>query len=186
MDAPRGGIAGLLDTILELLGVHLEPWMAPAAVVAGALLLLPLLLRNQNTARARRVLGRLTTATTAAQRAAIEAEAFSLVRGNVDGLVALADAAQQRGRTDLARRCVEGLRELGGRPAELRRLVRQLDGDFPATVEEVVVRIGNQRDAGLHVAAAETLARAEARWPGHPELVSLREATTPSDGPSPA
>ncbi len=174
MNGPSGGLTGILDTVLRLVGVHLEPWHAPVAVVIAALLFSPFIYRNQSTAKSRRVMGRLAVATTAVERAAIEAEALALVTGNADGLVSLADIAVQRGRTELARTCLAQVRALGTRPAEVRRLTRLLDGDFPATVAEVEVRIDTQMAAGLEVAAAETLARAEQTWPHDAALARLR------------
>lgn len=174
MNGVSGGITGLIDALLSLAGIHLAPGVAPAIVLVGALLLSPLLLRNQNTAKARRVLGRLTTATTARERATIEAEALALVEGNPDGLASLADAALQRGRSDLARSCLERLRTLGTRPAVVARLTRELDGDFPSTPEEILVRIEHQREAGLTVAAEQNLTRALRIWPDHPDLLRLQ------------
>lgn len=171
MNGPQGGIAGLVDGIAALLGIEVDhAWLAGGVLVLG-LLLSPLLLRNQNTGKARRMLSRLSTATTAAERAEIEREALELVLGNADGLVALADAAAERGRGDLARACVEKLRELGTRPDQVRRLTREIYGDFPVTVEQALARYHTQRDAGLSVAARETLDRARVTWPGHPDLV---------------
>jgi hypothetical protein len=165
-----GALRNLLDTLLTLFGIRLEPWVAPAVIIGGALVLSPLLFRNQSTGRARRILGRLATATTAAERAAIEAEAMALVEGNPDGLVVLAEAALDRSRTALARACLARLETLGNRPIDVRRLRRALDGDFPTTVDEVLVRLDAQRSAGLHVAAADTLERALRIWPDHPAL----------------
>ncbi len=174
MNGPSGGITGILDSLLKIAGITLEPWQAPLVVVVLALLLSPFIFRNQNTGKARRVLGRLATATTAVERAAIESEALALVEGNADGLVSLADVALQRGRSELARACLARVGALGTRPNDVRRLTRALDGDFPVTVDEVVVRLDGQLAAGLTVAAEETLARAERTWPGHPALARFR------------
>lgn len=166
-----GGIGGLVDGVGALFGIQVDhTWLAIGVLVLG-LALSPLLLRNQNTAKARRTLARLSTATTAAERAAVENEAIELVFGNADGLVALADAAFARGRGDLARRCLDKLRELGTRPDQVRRLTREIYGDFPVTVDGALVRYQGQRAAGLSVAARETLDRARLTWPDHPDLV---------------
>ena len=109
----RGGLGGLLDTIFNVLGVRLQPWMAPVVVVVLALLLLPFIYRNQSTAKARRVMTRACSTSSSVERDKLEAEAKTLVAGNPDGLAAVADMALQRGRRTLARALVDELAAIG-------------------------------------------------------------------------
>ena len=180
----RGGLGGLLDTIFNVLGVRLQPWMAPVVVVVLALLLLPYIYRNQSTAKARRVMTRACSTSSSVERDKLEAEAKTLVAGNPDGLAAIADMALQRGRRTLARALVDELAAIGTRPELVRRLEIALDPDLPATAEDAALRIDRQRGQGLHVAAEDLLVRARRRWPDHSELARLAaEATSPpADG----
>lgn len=172
-----GGLGGLIDSLLRMAHVHLEPWMAPAVGLALALLLAPFWLRNQHTARARRVWSRARGAGSAAERARIEAEAIGLVEGNPDGLVSLADLAVADGRFEVARGLLARLRATGRRPVEVARLARTLEGDLPATALQVVIQVERLLEEGMTEPARALLDRALRRWPEHPELRALTERT---------
>lgn len=175
-----GGISGLVDTLLGIFGVHLPAWGASAGVVLIAVILLPVIYRNQSTARARRLLTAAFATSSAVERDRLEAEAIAVVGRNPDGLAALAEIALERGRRPLARTLVRALAVTGARPLLVRRYEQALDPDLPATPEDAVIRICLQREASLHVAAEELLSRALVRWPDHVELRALSSGGPPA------
>jgi hypothetical protein len=157
-------VAGLLDTFLELAGLRLQPWMAPVALLAVALCLLPLLRRTHRVNLARRRVRRLPYVG-AAERRRLEDEAFALVTGHPAGLLALAQEALRLGRASLARRALDALTAGGRKGPALVALQRALDPPRGPTPAEERVAIVALLDAGLIGEAGRRLAQARLHWP---------------------
>jgi len=169
------GLGGLAETISKLLvafGITLQPWMAPVAVLAIMLVLLPHILRNMRTGRARKLL-RQAAMVPGPEGSDLEQRALDLVDGQPMGLVAVAEEAIRRGRMALAREAVRRLADTGRQHAHLRRLRVELDGRLPATVDEMVLIIERFVDAGMVDEARGRLSRARRRWPDTPDLEAL-------------
>jgi hypothetical protein len=159
------GIAQLLNTLLQLAGVHLQPWMAPVALLALAILLFPALRRTHRTSLARKRLRRLPYVG-AEERRRLEEEALALSTGSPAGLLVVAQEALRLGRHDLARRAADAIEALGARPRELRAIRRALEPQLEPTPAQERVHVEALVQAGLHEEAARRRDLARARWPG--------------------
>lgn len=166
------GIGGLVRIIVDATGVSLEPWMAPAGVVAIGLLSLPLLRMNAHTDRARRLMKEAGREAGAA-RERLEEQALAEVTGRPVGLVVLADEAIRQGRTEIARRAIEALRATGKRFTDLRRLEGTLEGPTPRTPLEAALLVERLVAAGLVDQARARWEAARRRWPDNPDLEAL-------------
>ena len=169
------GLPGLVETVLDALGVHLQPWMAPLAVVAVFALAWPLLRLNLKTDNARRLLKRAARERGEA-REKLEQEALSLAGNRPDGLVVVANTALEQGRMALARQAMERLRATGKNLPALRRIERAIDGPQPATALEAALVVERLVQAGMTEEARGRLAKFRERWPEDPELRDLVEA----------
>jgi len=169
----RSGILDALASLLASVGIELPPWGMPVAALTVAAVLLPFVLRNMKTSKARKLLKRASILD-GPRRQEAEAEALTLVHDSGPGLVAVADEALRRGRQAVARRAVERLAELGGQDKELRRLRQEMAPKMPASVTEMVLVVERFLDAGLVDEARVRLGRAERRWPRAPEWDALR------------
>ena len=158
-----------LATLLAAVGLELEPWMAPLAAVAIALLLLPAWRRNFKTKLARKRVQALANAPPPA-RAALQLEIEDLVRGSPLGQVVVVEEALRRGLRTLAATVLEDLARSGKRPDHVKRLRLELTGERPSTPEEEALAVQRLREAGLEQAAAARLHAARRRWPTHPDL----------------
>lgn len=183
-----GGVTLVRDLLVSLwqaMGWDVPGWVAPSVVMGLVLLLLPWILRNQRTARARRVMTRAFAASSIADRDAEEALALRETWDNPDGLLVVGQMAAERGRAPVVERVVARLGELGARPAEAARLAAALAPAAPrvATLDEAVLRIERMLDNGLLTQAGAALAEARARYPEDTELLALAtrlaEALTP-------
>lgn len=168
-------VRDLLVSLWQALGWDVPGWVAPTVVMGIVLALLPWILRNQRTARARRVMTRAFAATSVAERDAEEALALRETWDNPDGLLVVGQMAAERGRRPVVDRVVERLFELRARPAEAARLAASL---APApvrvsTLDEAVLRIERMLDNGLLAQAGAALTEARARYPEDTELVAL-------------
>ena len=164
-----GGVGAFVRTVLDLLGIHIVPWAWAAIVLGLVLVSAPWWLANLRTDQARRML-RLAARERGEAREALEDAALRRVRGNVWGLIAVAEVAMAQGRTSLAEASLRELRGLRAPLVEMRRLERALHGDLPPTAVQARLRVDALRGEGLHVGADELLARARARWPDATEL----------------
>jgi len=160
-------IAQLIGQALSNLGVQLPPWALPAAAIAVFFVLLPRLTDNMRSGEACRAVSRSRVVEGEA-RAALDARALTLVEGKPAGLVAVAQAALEANRRDLAAEAVSRLRRTGQESAALRRLEAALAPRSPVlrpTADEELVVIEQLVATGARVLAAEHLAAARARWP---------------------
>lgn len=168
-EVPRG-LPGLIDALLNALGVHPAPWVGSVGVVVVALLALPMVRKNLRTDKARRLLKESGRAR-GGERDRLEAEALAVVDDEVHGLIVVGDTALAMGRKALAEQALARLRGRRGVPREATvRLERGLDPDAPATPLEALLRVERLREAGAHAAVDEVLRRARERWPGETEL----------------
>ena len=164
------GLVDLLNRLFEAAGIHLDPWMAPAAALALATLFLPLILRNMRTSRARKLL-KQAGLLAGPEGAELERRALDLVGDHAVGLVAIADEALRRGRTRLARAALERLVATGRERRAARRIFLELEGrGLPPTAEEAALAIDHLVEAGMVAEAASRLARARRIWPASPAL----------------
>lgn len=173
-----GGVTLVRDLLVSLwtaLGWDVPGWVAPTVVMGLVLLLLPWILRNQRTARARRVMTRAFAATSVRERDAEEALALRETWDNPDGLLVVGQMAAERGRRPVVDRVVERLAELGARPADAARLAAALAPVAPpvATLDEAVLRIERMLENGLLAQAGAALTEARARYPEDAELLAL-------------
>ena len=172
-----GRLSGLTDAVNSLLaefGVELAPWMAPVFGLLLGALLLPMILRNDRTGRARKLIPRLVE-TSAAERDAARARILALVADNPVGLVVVAEESLRRGQVPLARMAVAALVRSGKRPADARRLLLELEGPPPTMPTEAALVVERLLSAGLLDEAERRLASAVARWPDDPELAAVEE-----------
>lgn len=172
MGGRGGGLAGLVETLLGLVGLTLEPWMAPAALLFLVVLALPWIRSNVRTDDARRLLKQAARAS-GAERDRLEAEALARVEGRPDGLVVVAEAALAQGRTAVARAAVERLRATGKRPTDVRKIERALEGPAPATPMEAVLLVERLLGLGMTEEARLRWEKAHARWPEDADLAAL-------------
>lgn len=167
------GIADIFRGVADMVGLG-GYWWGPGAVavvVVGGLS--PLILKNQRTSRARRLLQRAYATTDPKERDALEAEALGEVAGNAVGLVIVGDIALQRGRLETVREVAKQLRATGKEVHELRRLERALEGDNPRTIDDAVIRIERAIRLGMVGEAHERWAWAHAKWPEDEEIAAL-------------
>lgn len=167
-----GGLRQLVEVFATLLGVHLEPWMAPAAFLCLVAALSPWILINLRTTNARKVMVRAARER-GPERLRLEAEALAMVGDNPDGLVVVAKEALEQGRKDLAARAVDKLRRTRKRLPELRKLERALAPPLPGTPAEAAMLIERMLETGLRDEARARLAQARRRWPVDDELAAL-------------
>lgn len=167
------GIVQVFQGIADALGFGDKPWGAGVVALALGGLFSPILIRNQRTSRARRILIRAGATTNAAEKTQLEADALAEVKGNALGLVVVADLALQRGRHDLARTALAQLQATGKRPTDAIRIRRLLEGDTPKTVDEAIVRIERLLRMGLGAEARRRWEEARKKWPKDADLAEL-------------
>lgn len=169
------GIVDVLQGVADVLGFGDKPWGAGVVAIAVAAAFSPVLLRNQRTSRARRILTRAGASTRAAEKAALEAEALAEVRGNPLGIVVVADIAMERGRLALARAALAQLEATGKRTNDVLRLRRALEPDAPKTVDEAIVRVQRLLRMGLRVEARRRWEEAHKKWPYDEEFSKMED-----------
>ncbi len=158
-----------LNYFLAAFGVQLEPWMAPAAAVVVALLLLPAWHRNFRTKQARKRILALANSPSG-QHAALQQQILGLVRGNSFGQVVVVEESLRRGLGALARSALADLEASGKKSDHARRLRRQLNDERATTPEAEALAVERLRAGGLEAAATDRLHLARKRWPDHPAL----------------
>ena len=160
-----GAMTEVISSLLGVLGIELAPWMAPLAALLLMIVLLPLILANMKTSRARKLLKRAHLLNGVEGRA-LEEEALRLVSSRPMGLVAIADEAIRHGRYGLARDAVARLRETGAQRAHLRRLTEAVDPTpLPPSVNETLLLIERLDQSGLRDEAERRWLAARRRWP---------------------
>ena len=170
-----GGITQAITSLLQALGVELPPWAMPVFALCMMILLMPWILKNMKTSRARKLL-KQATLESGARREEMEQEALSLVSANPTGLLAFADECVRRGRYGLARKALSRLPEGGPKVLrERRKLETQMAPREPATAEAAAAAIERFLSEGLEDEARQRLLRAQRRWPGDPTLVGLAD-----------
>ena len=95
------GMGGILDALVELLsalGIELRPWTLSVVALAVMAALLPFILKNLRTGRARKLLKR-SRLLGGRERLALESEALDSVGDHPMGLVAIAEEALRMGAT---------------------------------------------------------------------------------------
>ncbi len=175
------GIGMAVRALIQALGLRVPPLLAPLVAVAVALAALPFIARNLRIKRARTLVVELDHAD-AARRQEVLVELEALGRRDAAALAAACDEAISRGRRELATRLVRLLKEVGGRPADLRELVERLKGPRPAgTPMGEAIAIERLLAQGADGAARKRLAEARSRWPDDPDLAELAERLEPSE-----
>jgi signal transduction histidine kinase len=167
----------LVETFVQLTGLRLEAWMAPAFFLVIGALLFPAIRRSHRTSKARKRV-RLIPYRRMAERQALADEALALVEGNPAGQLALAQEALRLGRKDLARRFHEALEGSGRYPAERAKLARELQDPAGHSALEATAAIERLVREGLLDEARRRLVLAQQRWPeleGWPEIPNTEE-----------
>ena len=175
-----GRLKSLLEQLLGNLGVELPPWAIPACLLLLFVLLFPLIRRSHRSGKARKILARARYAP-AAQRLQMERQVLEMVGQDPVGLMVVAEEALRRGRSALAHEATERLRATGKRPADLQKLLRQLDTGPHTTLPEEILAIQNLRREGLTERARERWERAVTRWPQATELERLLDDEAPDE-----
>ncbi len=154
----------LVETFVALTGLQLQAWMAPAFFLLLGLLLFPTIRRSHRTGKARKRV-RLIAYRRLDERRRLEDEALSLVRGNPNGQLAIAEEAKRLGRRDLALRVLAELEASGRKAQECRELQRQLEASPGHSSLDACAAIEHLVDEGLLDEARRRLALAQRRWP---------------------
>ncbi len=169
----------LVETFVQLTGLQLKAWMAPAFFLAIGLMLFPMIRRNHRTGKARKRL-RLIPYRRLDERQRLEEEAVALVRGNPGGQLALAQEAMRLGRRPLVERFLHELEASGRYPRQRQELHRQLEQPGAHSALEARAAIEHLVEAGLLDEARRRLALAQQRWPGVQDWPGI-----PAPGPDP-
>lgn len=169
-----GGMTQAITDILLLLGIELPPWGMPVAALVVMILLLPWILKNMKTSKARKLL-KMAALESGRTRQEMESEALELVSDNPVGLLAFADECVRRGRYSLARDALERVPRDPRYARERRKVEAQMAPKEPATAEAAAAAIERFLSEGLREEAASRLQKARARWPDHASLVGLVE-----------
>lgn len=180
-----GGLTTLVRSVAEILGRVLPPWVILTLVGIATVMVLPFYLKGQRRSLARRRISAM-HGLSQPEAGRLEAEAFSLVGRDPDGLVVVAEEALRRGREAVARRALERLSASGRRPTEVVRLQRILEGPGPRLPEEEALAIDRLLQSDLTQAARQRLDRARTRWPDLPEWDDLATRLGPPDAAPPA
>jgi hypothetical protein len=166
------GLASLIQSLLQLTGLSTHPRAALVVVAVLAALASPWIRANLDTADARALVKRAAREGGAA-RAELVDRAFTRVRGQPHGLVAIADAATQLGLPDVAKRATEALRATGKLAVEQKRLDRVAAPAAPRTQIEAAMAIERLVEAGAVEAARARLRDALAKFPADEDLQAL-------------
>ena len=183
-----GGIANLLNAILEVMGLHLEPGTASVGALIVFVLLLPWIWRSQRGDEAVRILKRASHERRV-EREALESLALAKVAGNPNGLWLVANEALRQGRMQLARTAADQLRQTGKLFREWQLLMIQIEGELPKTPEEVAIRAERLLESGQVEQAEQLLSSGRQRWPQSPAWAEVErrrsEGTTENSATSP-
>ncbi len=137
-------LVNLVLQLVDIVGVHLPPWVFPVALAAFAAFLLPARVRGERANRARRLLLRASAAGSVAERDRLEAEAVTEVRGDPHGLLTIASWAVERGRYPLAQAVLQNPKLLNH--PERRKLLARMDEAKPLDTQSLMQRVLRERD----------------------------------------
>jgi hypothetical protein len=167
----------LVETFVQITGVRLQAWMAPAFFLLVGLLLFPMIRRTHRVGKARKRL-RLIPYRRLAERQRLVDEAMSLVHGNPAGQLALAEEAMRLGRRPVVERALAELEGSGRYQRQRRALQQQLEKPGAHSALEARAAIEHLVEAGLYDEARRRLELSRQRWP------SVREwPVIPTGGP---
>lgn len=169
-----GGMTQAITDILLALGIELPPWGMPVAALVLMVVLLPWILKNMKTSKARKLLKKATLES-GRTRTEMEAQALDLVSDNPVGLLAFADECVRRGRYGLAREALERVPRDPKFARERRKVAEQMAPREPPTAEAAAAAIERFLSEGLRDEAVRRLQKARARWPEDASLVGLAE-----------
>ncbi len=171
-----GGILESLGSLLAAAGIDVPPWGFPVLALVVMLVLLPRIIANMETGRARRLVQR-SRGVEGDERVQMEAKALEVAGARPMSLVAVAEEAIRIRRTPLAQRAVARLAETGGAELHLKRLKKTLrkDEKVPAGPVAAALVIERLLEGGAVEEAARRLRRFERKWPEHPDLLAAVE-----------
>lgn len=162
-----------VNSLLELLGLDGQPWIAPVLLIGLFSLAWPYIHKNIDTDAGRRKLRGMSDMPLPERRKA-QAEALEIVGEDPDGLIGIADEAIRQNERDYARTVLEKLKSTGKKKDHVRRLEHVLEDRTLQLPEQTVIAVERMLDAGMLNGARERLAPALKRWPDHPELQALQ------------
>lgn len=170
-----GGLQGMVDQILGVLGFHPAPGVVALCALAVFMLFLPRIWSSQRGEEALRILKRASQERMA-ERERQEQLALSKVQGNPNGLWLVAREAMAQGRTAFARQVLAELKATGKLPLERAGLEAQLAGpEGPRDPIQAAVRIERALGLGGVEEARRLLEEAERRWPQDEAWPELRQ-----------
>ncbi len=156
----------LVETFVQITGVRLQAWMAPAFFLLVGLLLFPMIRRTHRVGKARKRL-RLIPYRRLAERQRLVDEAMSLV-----------EEAMRLGRRRVVERALAELEGSGRYQRQRRALQQQLEKPGAHSALEARAAIEHLVEAGLYDEARRRLELSRQRWP------SVREwPVIPTGGP---
>jgi hypothetical protein len=158
-------VKDLVETFVQVTGIQLQAWMAPAFFLMLGALLFPTIRRSHRTGKARKRL-RLIPYRRLAERKRLEEQALELVQGNPSGQLAVAQEALRLGRKDLAAKALALLDTSGRYPAHRRQIAAQLEEPAGHSALDASAAIERLVEQGLLSEARRRLALAQRRWPG--------------------
>ncbi|MCB9777829.1 MAG: hypothetical protein H6742_04635 [Alphaproteobacteria bacterium] len=175
------GIGAIVQMVFDAVGIEPQPWMSAVFLGLAIVLVGPAAMKNIRTAQARKRVVRLNELSPT-ERPALQEEILGLVRGNPQGLVAIADEAARRRQRPLAVAAYQELRRGGDLPKEVLRLHEELYGKRPDHPEEEAAAIERLIDAGALDRARERLAVARSWFPGDDSLRALQDRLAAASG----
>ena len=169
-----GGLTDTLGALLASLGIELPSWLVPSLALLVLLVLMPVLKKNNQTRRARKLLVR-SAHLGSVEREALQDRALALVVDHPQGLLALAEEAERRGLRSFARRALHEVPLTGRLRSERHRLERRMESPPPVSAEAEAAVVERLLEAGMFGAAEARFSRALARWPNAGPLRELHE-----------
>lgn len=182
-----GGILDSLGSLLAAAGIDLPPWGFPALAMVVMVVLLPRIIANMETGRARRLVQRSRGAD-GEDRRRMEQEALSVAGARPMSLVAVAEEAIRARRGPLAEQAVARLAETGKETEHLKRLRKELRKaeKLPASPVAAALVIERLVEGGAFDEAGRRLRRYRKKWPAHADLEAaadhLRKARADAQG----
>jgi hypothetical protein len=166
-----GGILESLGSLLAAAGIDVPPWGFPALALAIMVVLLPRIIANMETGRARRLVQRSRGAE-GEERRRMEHEALAVAGTRPMSLVAVAEEAIRARRGPLAEEAVARLAETGKEPEHLKRLRKELrkEDKLPASPVAAALVIERLVEGGAYDEATRRLRRFRRKWPAQPDL----------------
>ena len=175
-----GGMTETISQLMNAMGLDVSPWVAPLLALLLFFALLPKILRNMRTSKARKILKRAWMLG-AEERTEMERAAVTLVRGHPPGMLALGQEAQRQGRFALARLTVSELKETRPKRGtelwrEMRKLDQALTDQLPNTEDELVLMVERLMELDMWEEAERRLDQGRARWPNSNSISQLDRA----------